>query len=86
MIQEKPSRKDKGMRPLRNRLQEARKRLGIPWEVLERDYVLSSLLAGVSRVEVLRFRRFLNKLLFCQWGLCSWIRQVFLSVVELESR
>lgn len=29
------------MKPLHNRLQEARKRLGIPWEVLERDYVLS---------------------------------------------
>lgn len=42
------------MKPLRNRLQEARKRLGIPWEVLERDYVLSWLLAGVSRVDALR--------------------------------
>ncbi|MBL7204751.1 MAG: nucleotidyl transferase AbiEii/AbiGii toxin family protein [Desulfobacteraceae bacterium] len=42
------------MKPLRNRLQEARKRLGIPWEILERDYVLSWLLAGVSRVEMLR--------------------------------
>ncbi len=42
------------MKPVRNRLQEARKRLGIPWEVLERDYVLSWLLAGVSRVEALR--------------------------------
>lgn len=29
------------MRPLRTRLLEARRRLGIPWEVLERDYVLS---------------------------------------------
>jgi predicted nucleotidyltransferase component of viral defense system len=42
------------MKPLRNRLQEARKRLGIPWEVLERDYVLSWLLVGVSRVDALR--------------------------------
>ncbi|MBW1802624.1 MAG: nucleotidyl transferase AbiEii/AbiGii toxin family protein [Deltaproteobacteria bacterium] len=42
------------MKPLRNRLQEARKRLGIPWEVLERDYVLSWILAGVSRVDGLR--------------------------------
>jgi len=42
------------MKPLRNRLQEARKRLGIPWEILERDYVLSWLLAGVSDVEALR--------------------------------
>jgi len=42
------------MKPLRNRLQEARKRLGIPWEILERDYVLSWLLAGVSGVEALR--------------------------------
>jgi predicted nucleotidyltransferase component of viral defense system len=50
----KSSRKGKVMKPLRNRLEEARKRLGIPWEVLERDYVLSWLLAGVSRVDALR--------------------------------
>jgi hypothetical protein len=42
------------MKPLRNRLQESRKRLGIPWEILEKDYVLSWLLAGVSEVEALR--------------------------------
>jgi predicted nucleotidyltransferase component of viral defense system len=42
------------MRPLRTRLQEARKRLGLPWEVLERDYVLSWVLAGIGRVESLR--------------------------------
>lgn len=42
------------MKPLHNRLQEARMRLGIPWEVLERDYVLSWLLAGISRVNVLQ--------------------------------
>ncbi len=42
------------MKPLRTRLQEARKRLGLPWEVLERDYLLSWILAGINRVEVLR--------------------------------
>ena len=42
------------MRPLRTRLEEARKRLGIPWEVLERDYLLSWILAGISHVESLR--------------------------------
>ena len=42
------------MKPLRVRLQEARKRLGIPWEVLERDYLLSWLLAGIEEVDVLR--------------------------------
>ena len=36
------------MKPLRTRLQEARKRLGIPWEILERDYLLSWVLAGIS--------------------------------------
>ena len=41
------------MRPLRTRLEEARKRLGIPWEVLERDYLLSWVLAGVTRVDAL---------------------------------
>ncbi len=38
------------MRPLRTRLQEARRRLGIPWVVLERDYLLSWILAGVGQV------------------------------------
>ena len=33
------------MRPLRTRLQEARRRLGIPWEVLKRDFMLSWVLA-----------------------------------------
>jgi predicted nucleotidyltransferase component of viral defense system len=35
------------------RLQEARNRLGIPWEVLERDYLLSWILAGIEQVESL---------------------------------
>lgn len=42
------------MKPLRLRLQEARKRLGLPWEVLERDYLLSWILAGISQVPILR--------------------------------
>lgn len=42
------------MRPLRTRLLEARGRLGIPWEVLERDYLLSWVLAGISEVPVLQ--------------------------------
>lgn len=42
------------MRPLRTRLLEARERLGTPWEVLERDYLLSWLLAGIARKPALR--------------------------------
>lgn len=42
------------MKPLRGRLQEARKRLGVPWEVLERDYLLSWILAGIGKVDRLR--------------------------------
>ena len=42
------------MKPLRTRLQEARKRLGIQWEVLERDYLLSWILAGIGQVGSLR--------------------------------
>ena len=42
------------MKPLRTRLQEARTRLGLPWEVLERDYLLSWVLAGITQVEALR--------------------------------
>ena len=42
------------MKPLRARLQEARKLLGVPWDVLERDYLLSWVLAGIGQVESLR--------------------------------
>lgn len=42
------------MKPLRARLQEARKRLQLPWEVLERDYLLSWVLAAITRVDSLR--------------------------------
>jgi len=42
------------VKPLRIQLQEARKRLGLPWEVLERDYLLSWVLAGIAHVEALR--------------------------------
>ena len=48
-----PARDDCRMRPLRTRLQEARRGLGIPWEVLERDYLLSWVLAGISQIPVL---------------------------------
>ena len=41
------------MKPLRTRLQEALRRLGIPWEVLERDYLLSWVLAGIGEVAAL---------------------------------
>ena len=41
------------MRPLYTRLQEERQRLGIPWEVLERDYLLSWVLAGIGHVPAL---------------------------------
>ena len=42
------------MKTLRTRLQEARRDLALPWEVLERDYLLSWILAGISHVPALR--------------------------------
>ena len=42
------------IKPLRIRLQQARARQSLPWEVLERDYLLSWILAGISQVPVLR--------------------------------
>jgi predicted nucleotidyltransferase component of viral defense system len=41
------------MKPLYLRLQEARKQSGVPWDVLERDYLLSWVLAGISQIESL---------------------------------
>lgn len=46
--------KDGKVTPLRNRLLEARKRLRLPWEVLERDYLLSWILAGIAQTEALK--------------------------------
>ena len=42
------------MIPLRTRLQEARRRLALPWEALERDYLLSWGLTGISQMPTLR--------------------------------
>jgi uncharacterized protein len=42
------------VKPLRTRLQGERNRLGIPWAVLERDYLLSWILAGMMRIPSLR--------------------------------
>ena len=42
------------MTPLRTRLLVARKRLGLPWEALERDYLLSWILAGIAQMEALK--------------------------------
>lgn len=39
------------MKPLHLRLQEARQRSGLPWAVLERDYLLSWILAGISQTQ-----------------------------------
>jgi hypothetical protein len=41
------------MKPLHTRMLEARKRTGIPWEILERDYLLSWILSGISQVDSL---------------------------------
>ncbi|MEW5746401.1 MAG: nucleotidyl transferase AbiEii/AbiGii toxin family protein [Nitrospirota bacterium] len=42
------------MKPLRIRLEEVRKRTGLSWDILEKDYILSWVLAGISRVDALR--------------------------------
>jgi hypothetical protein len=42
------------VRPLRSRLEEARGKTGLPWEVIERDYLLSWVLAGIQEVAALR--------------------------------
>ncbi len=41
------------MRPLRTRLQEARRSHGLPWHVIERDYLLSWIIAGIEQVPAL---------------------------------
>jgi predicted nucleotidyltransferase component of viral defense system len=38
------------LKPLRQRLEDARKATGAPWEILERDYLLSFILAGIAGI------------------------------------
>ena len=42
------------MKPLRRRLEEVRKNTGLSWETIERDYVLSWVLAGTGVNEKLQ--------------------------------
>jgi len=42
------------MKPLRKRLEEARKNIGLTWEIIERDYILSWVLAGIGVNEKLQ--------------------------------
>ena len=42
------------MKPLRTRLLEARKRHGTPWEILERDYLISWIIAAINEKETLQ--------------------------------
>ena len=42
------------VRPLYTRLQEAQQRLDLRWNALERDYLQSWVLAGITQVPVLR--------------------------------
>jgi len=36
------------MKPIRKRLEEARRDAGLSWEIIEKDYILSWVLAGVA--------------------------------------
>jgi predicted nucleotidyltransferase component of viral defense system len=36
------------MKPIRKRLEEARKDAGLSWEIIEKDYILSWVLAGIA--------------------------------------
>jgi predicted nucleotidyltransferase component of viral defense system len=42
------------MKPLRKRLEEKRKEIGLSWEIIERDYILSWILAGIAVNEKLQ--------------------------------
>ena len=42
------------MKPLRTRLLESQRSLNLPWEVLERDYLLSWILAAIAEVDELK--------------------------------
>ena len=36
------------MKPIRKRLEEARRNTGLSWEIIEKDYILSWVLAGIA--------------------------------------
>ena len=47
------------MKPIRKRLEEARRDIGLSWEIIEKDYILSWVLAGIAANKKLR-----NELIF----------------------
>ena len=47
------------MKTIRKRLEEARKETGLPWEIIEKDYILSWILAGIATNKSLK-----NELIF----------------------
>ena len=47
------------MKPIRKRLEEARRDTGLSWEIIEKDYILSWILAGISANKKLQ-----NELIF----------------------
>ena len=49
-----PAGVDRGVRPLRTRLEEARRQAGAPWDALERDCLPSRMLAGRGEAPALR--------------------------------
>ena len=83
------------MRPLRTRLQEARQRLGIPWEILERDYLLSWILAGIGQVPELcdtlvckggtALKKCVTCLMGSSGGKCRYIKRAKLGLGECMS-
>ncbi|MBA7553669.1 hypothetical protein ES705_46265 [subsurface metagenome] len=36
------------MKPIRKRLEKARRDVGLSWEIIEKDYILSWVLAGIA--------------------------------------
>ncbi len=50
----KSSWKGNQVKPLRKRLEEARKSTALSWEIIERDYILSWVLAGIGVNEKLQ--------------------------------
>jgi len=47
------------MKPIRKRLEEARRDIGLSWEIIEKDYILSWVLAGIAANKKLQ-----NELIF----------------------
>jgi predicted nucleotidyltransferase component of viral defense system len=64
------------MKSIRKRLEDARKTSGLPWEIIEKDYILSWVLAGIAA------NKSLKNILIFKGG--TALKKCFLVIIDFQ--